>query len=455
MAISVGLNSAMRALFAQQQAMDAVAHNVANVNTPGYSRQRVILQQAGSVTLAGIGGGVDFKGIERIRDQFVDIQSRTESGAAGDYHARASSLANVEATLGQIGPGGLQDSMDQFFNSWRDFANAPEQSAVRAGVIQAGQDFAATVNRIAQNLENARRDANNRISTDISEVNSIAQRLAFLNGQIVETRATGNPASDLSDERDQTLDRLSHLVDVYTVQNDSGSIDVFVGGRSIVSGTNAQQIDLVRNPANGNYYDLEWKIDGDPVNLRGGEVGGLLYQRDTDIPGRIASLDALVSQIAGDVNTAHAAGYGLDGVTTGTPFFTGTTAISLAVDAPVVANPGLLAAATAAGSIGDGRNAQAVANLQQALSMSGGSEDYSAFLNAIITSVGVATRDAEWRATSQDAQLAHLNAMRQSASGVNIDEEMVSMVQYQRGYEAAARVIQAVDEMLDSLLRLA
>lgn len=455
MAISVGLNSAMRALLAQQQAMDAVAHNVANVNTPGYSRQRVILQQAGSVTLAGIGGGVDFKGIERIRDQFVDIQSRTEAGTAGDYHARATSLANIEATLGQIGPGGLQDAMDQFFNSWRDLANAPEQSAVRAGVIQAGQDFATTVNRIAQNLENARRDANNRVSTDISEVNSLAQRLAFLNGQIVETRATGNPASDLSDERDQTLDRLSHLVDVYTVQNDSGSIDVFVGGRSIVSGTNAQQIDLVRNPANGNYYDLHWRIDGDPVTLRGGEVGGLLYQRDTDIPGRIASLDALVSQIATDVNTAHAAGYAQDGVTTGTPFFTGTSAISLAIDASVVGNPGLLAAATATGSIGDGRNAQAVADLQQALSMSGGSEDYSAFLNGIITNVGVAARDAEWRATSQDAQLAHLNAMRQSASGVNIDEEMVSMVQYQRGYEAAARIIKAIDEMLDSLLRLA
>ncbi len=454
MAISVGLNSAMRALLAQQQAMDAVAHNVANVNTPGYSRQRILLNQAAPVTANGIGGGVDFGGIERIRDRFVDVQTRTESGMAGDYHARAASLSAVEATLGQSGPGGLQDAMDQFFNSWRDLANAPEQSAMRAGVLQAGQAFAQAANRVANNLSDARSDANNRIATDIGEVNSITQRLAFLNARILETRASGDPASDLSDERDVALGRLSELVDVYTVESDAGSIDVFVGGRSIVSGINAQQIDLVRDPLNSNYFNLEWHQDGDPVIVRSGAIGGLLHQRDTDITGRIADLDTLVAQIAADVNAAHAAGYALDGVTTTTPYFTGATASGLTVNAAVVANPGLIAAATAAGSIGDGRNALAIAGLQQALSMSGGSEDYSAYLNGIVTSVGVATRDAQWLADSEDMRISHLQSLQQSASGVNLDEEMVSMVQYQRGYEAAARMIRAVDEMLDSLLRL-
>ncbi len=454
MSISVGLNSAMRALLAQQQAMDAVAHNVANVNTPGYTRQRVILQQGGAVTANGIGGGVDFQRVERVRDLFVDMQTYTEAGAAGDFHARSASLGNIEASLGQTGPGGLQAAMDQFFNSWRDLANAPEQSAVRAGVIQAGQEFAATVNRVARGLEDARRDTNNRIVTDVAEVNRLAERLAFLNVRIVETRATGNPASDLSDERDLTLTRLSHLVDVHTIQSEAGSMEVFVGGRSLVSLGNVEQIDLVRNPANGNYHDLEWGSDGDPVLIRSGEIGGLLHQRDTDIPSRIASLDALVAQIALDVNTAHALGYAQDGVITGTAFLTGTTAATLAVAAPVIANPGLVAAATATASIGDGRNALAIADLQQALSMSAGNEDYGAYLNGIVTSVGVATRDAEWRATSQDMRLQHLESLRQSASGVNLDEEMVSMVQYQRGYEAAARMIRAVDEMLDSLLRL-
>lgn len=455
MGLSVGLNSAMRALLAQQQAMDAVAHNVANVNTPGYSRQRVVLSQAASGSPSGAGGGVDVKGIERLRDRFVDVQTRTESGTAGDYHARAASLGFVEATLGQGGPGGLQDAMDQFFNAWGDLANAPEQSAVRAGVVQAGQEFALTANRIARSLSDIRSDANSRIATDVAEVNSIAQRLATLNAQILQARATGNPASDLSDERDLALNRLSRLVDVYTVEHDSGITDVFVGGRSLVVSTDTHQVDVVRDPLNSNYYNVVWGVDGAPVPVRSGEIGGLLYQRDTDLPGRIASLDALAAQIAADVNTAHAAGYALDGVSTGAAFFTGTTAATIGVDAAVAADPGLLAAAAAAGSVGDGRNALTIAGLQQTLSMSAGSEDYSSYLNGIVTSAGIATRGADQRAASQDVRLDYLESLRQSTSGVNLDEEMVSMVQYQRGYEAAARMIRAIDEMLASLLRSA
>lgn len=455
MAISVGLNSAMRALFAQQQAMDAVAHNVANVNTPGYSRQRVRLAQAGPAAASGVGGGVEFRGVERLRDRFVDIQTRTETGTAHDFQARANSLAGVEATLGGSGPGSLQDAMEQFFNAWRDLANAPEQSATRAGVVQAGQAFALTAGRIARSLSALRSDADSRIANAVAEVNSVAGRLAALNGQILETRATGSPASDLTDERDLMLDRLSQLVDVHTVENDAGNVDVFVSGRSLVTGLRAEQIDLVRDPADGNLYDLQWREDGGQVLVRSGEMSGLFHQRDVDLPDRIASLDVLAGQIASDVNAAHAAGYALDGATTGTAFFTGTTAATLNVDAAIVADPGLVAAATTAGSVGDGRNALVVAGLQQALSMNGGTEDYSAYLNGVVTSVGVATRDAGWLVGSQELRLQHLESVRQAASGVNLDEEMVSMVQYQRGYEAAARMIRAIDDMLDNLLQLA
>ncbi|TAK77556.1 MAG: flagellar hook-associated protein FlgK [Dehalococcoidia bacterium] len=455
MAISVGLNSAMRALFAQQQAMDAVAHNVANVNTPGYSRQRVVLTQAGPASASGVGGGVDFRGVERLRDRFVDLQARTESGTAHDYQARATSLGAVEATLGVSGPGSLQDAMDQFFNAWRDLANAPEQSATRAGVVQAGQTLALATGRVARSLSTLRLEADNRIANAVAEVNSIVGRLASLNGRILETRASGSPASDLTDERDLLLDRLAQLVDVHTIENDAGNVDVFVGGRSIVTGINADQIDLVRDPADSNLYDLQWRQDGGTALVRSGEIGGLLYQRDVDLPGRAASLDALVGQIVSDVNAAHAAGYALDGTTTGTAFFSGTNAATLNVDAAILADADLVAAASASGSVGDGRNALAIAGLQQALSMNGGTEDYSAYLNGVVTSVGVATRDAEWLVESQQMRLQHLESIQQATSGVNLDEEMVSMVQYQRGYEAAARMIRAIDDMLDHLLRLA
>lgn len=453
MGISTGLHTAMSALFAQQQAMDAVAHNIANVNTPGYTRQRVLLQQSPAPGQLGVGSGVRFQGVDRVRDQFVDYQVRTESQSAGEYRARADSLALTEVALGEPGDGGLRSAMDAFWNSWRDLANAPEQSAARSAVVQAGEGFAFAANRIARAIGDIRADANNRLATAVTEANDLAAKVANLNGRIAEVRASGDPASDLSDERDTALDRLAQLVDMRYVEHENGTVDVFVSGRSMVSGVNRQELSLERDPLNLNFYTPTWVSDGEAAVIRSGEVGGLLHQRDVDLPGRLDDLDALVGQIMTDVNVVHAAGVGLDGTTTGTAFFTGTSALNVAVDGTLSGNLGLLAAATATGAPGDGRNATAIADLQRALSMSTGSEDYGSFYNGIVTRLGVAARDTEGLASAQSLMLSHLDAVKQSSAGVNLDEEMVGLVQYQRGYEAAARVIRAIDEMLQSLIR--
>lgn len=451
MGLSIGLNSAMRSLLAHQQAMDVLAHNVANANTPGYSRQRVVLAQTSSGT-PGVGGGVEVADITRVYDRFIDVQTQAENGTAGDYHARATSLSFVEAILG-TGTGGLQGAMDLFFNAWRDLSNAPEQSAVRAGVITTGQGLALTANQIASGLAGVRADANGRIVTAVDEVNTLAQQVATLNRQILEARASGGAGSALADQRGLLLGRLSQLVDVRTVEHESGGLDVLVASRTLVNNVEAHQLVAIPDPLDNNFVDVQWATDGAPLAVRAGEIAGLLHQRDVDVLGRIATLDTLVAQVVADVNAVHAAGYALDGVTTGRVFFTGTTAATVEVDATLAADATLLAAATSPAAPGDGRNALALANLQQAPSMSGGLEDYSSFWNSIVTSAGVANQTAQRIAESQQLRLDHLEAMRQNGAGVNIDEEMVSMVQFQRGYEAAARVIRAIDEMLDNLLR--
>ena len=136
-----------------------------------------------------------------------------------------------------------------------------------------------------------------------------------------------------------------------------------LGGRSLVHGVTASVIALEPNLANNNYSDLTWDLDGASVDVASGEIGGLLEQRDVDLPSRIADLNTLVAQIITDVNTAHAAGFAHDGVTTGTPFFSGTDAADIDVDATIVASPGLLAAATNTTAVGDGSNALVIAGL--------------------------------------------------------------------------------------------
>ncbi len=454
MPISVGLNSAVRALLAQQQAMDAVSHNVANVNTPGYSRQRIHLGAVAPADASGVGQGVSVMGVERVRDQFIDFQIRTQSHSAGDYEARADSLSLVELAFGEPSENGLRAVLGQFFNAWRDLSNAPEQSAARSAVVQAGETVAFVAQRLATSIADIRADANTRLEASVGEINELAKQVAALNQHIIEVRATGDPASDLTDQRDVALDRLAQLIDLRTMEHEDGHVDVFVGGRALVQGVKTGEIALTPNALNQNFYDVEWVQDGVAVQVQSGEVGGLLYQRDTDLPARLADLNTLIAQIITDVNAVHAAGFAQDGVTTGTAFFTGTDATDVGVNAAVRSDLGLVAAATAAGASGDGSGALAIADLQRVTNLTGNSQTYEDYFNGMLTRLGVSVRDASGIAAAQGATIDHLEQLRASVSGVNLDEEMVAMVQFQKGYEAAAKVISTINQMLDELMAM-
>ena len=454
MAISIGLNSAVRSLLAHQQAMDAVTHNIANVNTPGYSRQRIHLGAIAPAGSSGVGQGVEVLSVERVRDLFVDFQIRSQSHSAGDYSARADSLGLVELAFGEPSDSGLRAVLGQFFNSWRDLANAPEQSAARSAVVQAGETLVFVSQRLASSMSDIRADANTRLEASVGEVNDLAKQVAALNQRIIEVRATGDPASDLTDQRDLALDRLSKLTDLRTVQHDDGRVDVFIGGRALVQGIKSNAVALEINPLNQNFYALEWAQDGASVTVQSGEIGGLLHQRDVDLPARLADLNALIGQVITDVNAVHAAGFGQDGVTTGTAFFTGTDATDIGVNAAITGDLGLVSAAAVAGAAGDGSGALAIADLQRATNLTGNSQTYEAYFNGMMTRLGVSVRDTAATSKAQAATIAHLEQLRASVSGVSLDEEMVSMVQFQRGYEAAAKVISTIDEMLDSLFAM-
>ena len=460
MTVSVSLNTALSALLAQQAAVDATSHNIANVATPGYSLRRIRMQATlGSFAAGGLpvpGTGVEVVGAERVRDLFIDFQIRVGNHAAGRYAARASSLQRVEIALGEPGDGGLRAAMSQFWNSWRDLANAPDSFATRTVVVQVGQTLALTAQRIRASLAALRDEADARLKTDIAEISSLTAQIAGLNAQVVRLASPGSDAGDLNDRRDLALDRLSTLVDVRYMQRDDGSVDVTIGGRSLVRGNSALAIYGDPNVANNNYVDLKFVADDAAVTVGDGEVRGLLDQRDTDLPARLADLDALVGQVISDVNTAHAAGYGLDGVT-GRSFFSGADASDIAVAAAVVADLNTVAAATNWDAVtgtppGDGSNASAISDLQYARNLLTGTATYDQFYEGFVASLGAATRDTERLTETQELVLRQLEQVRQSASGVSLDEEMVQLMRYQRAYEAAARLVSVVDEMLDTLI---
>jgi flagellar hook-associated protein 1 FlgK len=456
MGMSVSLNTAVTALLAQQAGVDTTSHNIANATTVGYSRQRMRLQAIpGSFVADGIprpGLGVQLLGIDRVRDLFVDYQLRAQTSLSGQYTAQTEALERVEGILAEPGENGLRANLDRFFNAWRDLSNSPESGPARAAVFQTGQSLALGANRLHAALQQQRIETDQRVRGTVDEINSLTTEVAALNTQIVQLTAQGNGAGDLRDRRDVAIDKLAQLVTLTYVEGDNGSVNVSVGGHELVSGDVAYLVEGVPNLANSSLSDVRFVTDGTALATSSGELRAFIEYRDTYLPARSAELNTLVGALITDINTAHASGFGLDGVT-GRDFFDGTTAADIAIDAAVLASTNAIAASsTALGVPGDGSNSLAISDLQYVRGLNGGTATYDEFYASMVAGVGVAVGQVRAQAEAQSLVLEQLSLQRESAAGVNVDEEMVSLVRYQRAFEAASRLIAVADEMLDTLI---
>lgn len=456
MAISSGLDIAIRALMAQQHAVNTTSHNISNANTPGFSRQRVRLEAlpglAASPGLPSAGGGVESLSVRRVRDVFVDYQIRVANHAAGRFEARAQSLQKAELVVNEPSDTGLRAVLSQFWNSWRDLANQPESSAARTSVIQSGSTLASTATRIYDSFVRLRGEADARVIQDVSEINGLTANIATLNEQIARMSAVGDQSSDLRDTRDLAVEQLARLVDIQYTDRADGRIDIFLGGHTLVTSGTAYNIVGVANPGNLNFVDLRFQSDNTAVVVTDGELRGLLDQRDTDLVARIADLNGLLAQVITDVNTAHTAGFGLDSLT-GRAFFTGTNASDINVNPVVSANTNAVAASTTlAGVPGNAANAIAISALQYTKPLLGATATYDEFYQSFVSSLGSTSRQFEQLDASQAIVVEHLTQIREGASGVNLDEEMVQLMSYQRAYEAASRLVSVIDELLDTLI---
>ena len=312
--------------------------------------------------------------------------------------------------------------------------------------------LAVSANRLSATLAQARTDADERVRSGVIEVNELTAEIAALNEQIVPLKLSGTSVGDLLDRRDLAIDRLSQLVNINYFETQSGSVEVSTGGHPLVAGYNAFALETVPNILNSNFVDVRFVADAIPLSVKSGEIRAYLDLRDIYVPARIADLDTLVADVIADVNLVHAAGFGLDGVT-GRAFFTGVGAGTIAVDAVVAANPNALAAsATLLGLPGDASNALAIADLQYVKGLTGGTQTYNEFYGSLVSGIGVTLREARNRGAAQDLVLEQLRLQRESTSGVSLDEEMVSLVKYQRAYEAASKLVAVADEMLDTLI---
>ena len=318
-----GLNTLLRALQAQQQALDTTNHNIANAGTDGYSRQTVKLTPNTPYTsVAGnkpfgaslqIGTGVLVAEIRRERDQFLDLELRRQSHQAAQWETSASGLAELEAVFNEPGEFGLRSLMTGLFSAWGDLSNNPQSGAARSAVRAAGERLTLGFNDTAQRLMYARQDVSGQIALKTLEINDLGARIADLNAQIANVLSQGDAPNDLMDERDRLLDQAISMTGATYRNETDGTVTVLVGGRQLVSANRVSRLTTESQKlADGTQiHQVKWAEDLQAAEIEGGEVGALIRLRDEVIPQQLRQLDLLASTIASNVNVTHRGGFGI------------------------------------------------------------------------------------------------------------------------------------------------
>jgi flagellar hook-associated protein 1 FlgK len=572
-----GINIGASALRTAQTLVDIANQNIANANTPGYSRQtgKVGAMAPYPVPAFNAGGnpgqlgtGVQITEVNRARDTFIDYQMRNQLNGQGQANARRDALAQVEATVNEPSLTGLNSTLTKYWSAWQEVANSPADSAIRANLVEQGKAVADAFKGQISQFAQQQRDLDQQVGLSVTNVNTLTSQIAALNLQVSQVEVSGMHANDLRDQRDQLVDSLSKLVKINVVESSDGSVYINVGNHQLVERSTAHQ--MVANTAAGAFTQIQWP-DGTAVDVGTGQIQGLVESRDELLQERIDGVNALAGRVIESVNSLSASGVGLDGIG-GRKFFAGSDASSIAIDSQLTAAGGtdkvaaarLYADATSptgySSAAGDSSNAVAIAQLANlvaqrnpvlgdltqgpigalgvslvGIDLSGAAanttytfavgagapptvtvtppgtgtatisigKDSASVIppaNLIFTidtgtsrltlsappgttlsdalagldgktittnpgpstigdqygrqiaSLGVESQTAKSQSVNQGVLINQLDMQRQSTSGVSLDEETINLITYQKAYQAAARVVTVMDEMLDTLI---
>ena len=429
-----GISTALSSLQAQRVAMDVAGQNIANVSTPGYSRQRVDMT-------AGI--GVDVSSIQRLHSGILGDRARTESARMGDLNVTSAVLNEIENVFPEPSSSGFQAKLDALWTGFSNVARDTTNAAARIEVIAQANVLTGWLNDAAQQLTNIADNHSQNLTNLVSSANSLAQQISELNIAIARTPEGTSAVNALMDQRSYAASQLAEAVGGTYLIDDNNKMSVFLGGAGFVGPSNYSTLEVATA---GGTTSVQWTSNDVTASISSGNASGYLTAINDTVPDWAATLDTVAAALTTTVNTAQAAGYDSTGAA-GTALFSGTTASTISV---VLTNGLNIAASTVAPVSGvaslNGSNADAMAALGRA---AGGPDGV---YQDMVVSLGYATQGAQQTSETVQAFMAGINGQINSESGVNIDEEMANLLTYQRAYEAAARVLTAIDDALDTLI---
>lgn len=503
-----GLFNAQRGLIAAQNALSTVNHNIANANTPGYSRQRVELSAFDAYTFPTshqlnpmqVGQGPEVDSIIRIRDRFLDSQFRTSNADLGRSETMRDILRGIEGVLNEPSASSINNSLQNFFDAAQELSLQPDSTAARSNFVQQGIDVVSVFQGQALQLDSLRRNlvgdpliagslSTSQLAIHVQDVNTTLDSIVSINQNIIGIQAAGAEPNDLYDQRDKLLDELSELVDTNVTYLDNGQITLSIAGQTMIrSGAKVNSLNVISNPGPVPTTDdlpslvvtttapVSVLTDGLGTDeISSGKIKGIIELAGNDptlstIRGVLGQLDSLIGAVVAEVNSLQGAGRDQNGNLGPPALFISNPALNpgkalnifhLEVNTAVISDPSLVAAAiddpSIAGGfagVGDGRNALLMAQLRDnGLAALGGSSTIE-YLNALVSKVGIDTRSHQNTTATQQVQNNAIENQRQSVSGVSIDEETIDLLRYQRAFEATSKTIAILDEIMQTIINL-
>ncbi|HWP83820.1 MAG TPA: flagellar hook-associated protein FlgK [Terriglobia bacterium] len=453
------LSIALRSLMAQQGALQVASNNIANVNTPGYSRQRPVLEQEAPIGYGSLlfGNGVDLRQVRSIRDRILELRIYQETQQQARYSAYLAPAQQVEALFSLAATGSLQQALSGFFDSLRQLSVNPSGLAERQNVLNAANNLAAVFRRASGQLRQIAETLDQSVAQTVGAVNEITAQIAQLNNQISAAASAGQNPGTWEDQRHLLIEQLSGLIDVAVVDAGQGKLTLTTAkGSPLVVGDRAWPLDAPVDPSTGRVQVFSQGADI-TATLSGGRLGGLLEVRDQLIADVQSNLDDLAAALIQAFNAQHHAGFDRNGVAGGdffvpfAPPVPGSNAGAAASFTVALSDPALVAA-SADGAPGDNGNLAALIAIQSQNIVAG--QPPASFLASLVGRMGNEVARVRAEGEAESLALLQLQNLRDSVSGVSLDEEAANLIRLQRAFEAAARVVAVVDSLTEIAIHL-
>ncbi|MDI9635159.1 flagellar hook-associated protein FlgK [Kamptonema cortianum] len=452
-----GLNMTSLALRGFQRAMDTTGHNIANVNTRGYSRQTVEFGTLPPLNFynfgqKSVGQGSFITSINRIRDHYIETSLNNATGNQGKYSQFAAGFRRIDAIYGEPSDSGIAQSLDRFFNAWSGLGSNPGDPAALAEVRMSGQVLTDRVRGKYRDLLNFEAQTTSSVNNTVDRINNLAGQIATLNKQIQQAIASNGTPNDLLDQRELAIRDLSKLVNVSRETFPDGTYAVYAGGFTLVQGSAARPFPTSFDATAGTFTD-----GSITYNIRGGELAGLLGTLN-EVNTQKTNLDSLANELRTQINTPHMTGTNALGNTNVrffndvlTPPQTGAIDFDLSVDVKADARA---IAAGLSGDPGDGSLAKLFAEMRGTQFAAIGNKSFSDFFQGIYVKLAADTNYYMAADDTEKAVVAQIENQRQSVAGVNLDDEMANLVKFQRSYQAAARALTVFDQTAEDLINI-